>query len=121
MPFDPYQLPSGGLPHLIQVQAPSATRDEFGQNNTTFTTILTCRAAIQSTASQTFRFAAQDNVQASNATDVITIRWPGSGIEILPNMQVLFGTKVYTIQVVDNINNRNRIVRLLCVGQGLGS
>ena len=121
MPFDPFQLPPQGLPHLIQVQAPSTTRDEFGQQNSTFTTILTCRAAIQSTASQTFRFATQDNVQASNATDVITIRWPGAGIEILPNMQVVFGSKIFTIQAVDNVQYRNRIVRLLCIGQGIGS
>ena len=119
MPFDPFQLPPQGLPHLIQVQAPSATRDEFGQQNSTFTTILECRAAIQSTASQTFKFATQNNVQASNATDVITIRW--AGVEILPNMQVVFGTKIFTVQAVDNVQYRNRIVRLLCIGQGIGS
>jgi SPP1 family predicted phage head-tail adaptor len=121
MAVDPCQIQAGKLRHVISIQAPSNVRDEAGQPNATFTTILTTRASIESTASQTFRLAYQGNAQASNATDMITIRWPGQAIEILPNMQVTFKSKTFTIQVVDNVQYRNRIVRLLCVGQGTGN
>jgi SPP1 family predicted phage head-tail adaptor len=121
MPVDPLVLNPGDLRHNITIQSPSTTRDEAGQENATWTKVLCTRASIQSTSSSAFRFSFQNNVQATNTTHLITIRYPGCNITIQPGMQVLFSDQIYTVSAVDNVLQRNRVVHMACMAEALGS
>jgi SPP1 family predicted phage head-tail adaptor len=112
--MDPCYLQPGTLRHSVTIQSPSTTRDAFNQPGTTWTSILTTRASIESTASLTFKFSFQNSTLASNATDVITIRCPA--VTIKPGMQIVFGDQVYTIQDVDDVQRRHRKLVMACVG-----
>jgi SPP1 family predicted phage head-tail adaptor len=114
MSFDPTIIQPGTLKHQVTIQAPSSTRDTAGQPGVTWTTVLTTRAAIEGTASLTFKFSFQNSTLAANATDCITIRYPA--VPIAPGMQVLFGDNAYIVQAVDDVNRRHRVLILACVG-----
>ena len=119
MSFDPTIVDPGTLRHIVTISAPSTTRDSFGQPGSTWNPILTTRAAIESTASQTFKFSFQGNILASNSTDLITLRYPT--VTIKPGYQVAFGDQTYTIQAVDDVRRRHRVLNLACIGEGTGS
>ena len=119
--FDPTQIQPGTLRRQVTIQSPSSTRDAAGQLNSAWTTILTTWASIESTASATFRFSFQGNALASNSTDLIVIRYPGTAAVIKPGMQVVYNNTAYTIQAVDDVLRRHRKLALACVGQDVGS
>lgn len=124
MAFDPLVIRPGDLRHNVSINAPSTTRDVAGQLNATWTTILSTWAKIEGTSSLTFKYSFQNNALASNATDCITIRYPYSDstpLDITPGMQVTWGDQIYTIQAVDDVLRRHRVIHLACVGIGTGS
>jgi SPP1 family predicted phage head-tail adaptor len=112
MPFDPLFLPAGSLRHIVTVQSPSSTRDSAGQPISTWTTILTTRAQIESTTGSAYKELVQDGAIAAQSTDVFTLRWPGSSVDLQPGMRVLFQDNTYIVQAVDNALRRNRVVKL---------
>lgn len=113
MPIDPLYLNPGDLRHKITIQAENtAERDAAGQPVSTWTTILTTRAKIEDSGGSSYKMAFQNNAEAAQSTDLITIRWPGSSIVIEPGQQIIFGTSTYLIQAVDNVLHRNRKIRL---------
>jgi SPP1 family predicted phage head-tail adaptor len=121
MALDPTQIQAGTLRNRVTIQAPSATRDSFGQSGTSWTTVWICQAAIEDSASLTFRFSFQNNILASNATFCITIRYPGDSITIAPGMQVVYGDNTFTIQAVNDVLLRHRVIHLACVGESVQS
>jgi SPP1 family predicted phage head-tail adaptor len=112
MAFDPLYLLAGDLRHKIVIQKPSTTRDDAGQPVSTWTTVLTTRAKIESTTSPAYKSLVQGDAISSQATDVFTLRWPGSSIDLAPGMRVQFGDNLYLVQAVDNILRRDRVVKL---------
>ena len=121
MAYDPLQIQAGTLRHSITISSPSTTRDASGQPGKTWTPILTTRASIESTSSLSFKYSFQNSTLASNTTDCITIRYPGSSIDIWPGMQVTFQNTTYLVQDADDILNRHRVVRLACVSEDSGT
>ena len=115
MPWNPLLLAAGDLRHSITIQQPSTTRDVAGQPVSTWTNVLTTRAKIEGTTSNTYKELVADGAIASQATDVFTLRWPGSSIDLKPGMRVQFGDNIYLIQALDNILRRNRVVKLFCM------
>jgi SPP1 family predicted phage head-tail adaptor len=116
MPYDPTsQLQAGDLRHSITITAASTTRDQYGQPSKIWNTVLITRAKIQSTTTSSYKMLIQAGVETSQATHVITMRWPGSSISIESGMRVLFGDNTYQIEAVDNVLNRNRVVNLFCM------
>jgi head-tail adaptor len=115
MAFDPLYLLSGDLRHKVTIQQPSTTRDAAGQPVSTWITVLTTRAKIEGTTSNTYKELVQDGAIASQATDVFTLRWPGSSIDLKPGMRVLFGDNTLLVQAIDNVLRRNRVVKLFCM------
>jgi SPP1 family predicted phage head-tail adaptor len=111
MPFDPLYLEPGDLRHSVTIQSPSSTQDATGQPISTWTTILTTRAKIESTTGAAYKELVQDGAIAAQATDVFTLRWPGA-IDLKPGYHVLFGDNTYIVQAVVNILERNRVVKL---------
>jgi SPP1 family predicted phage head-tail adaptor len=109
---NPFAIPPGSLRNQIAVQQKSNTVTGTGSPLASWTTILTCMAAINTTAErevyQTGQFSGQ-------VTHRVSIYWPGVSIPITAGMQVLFGTRVFTIQAVDNVQERNRVLHLMCL------
>src|SRR5258708_3237989 len=114
MAFDPTIIQPGSLRQSITIQQPSTTRDAAGQPVSTWTNVLTTRAKIEGTTSNTYKELVADGAIASQATDVFTLRWPGSSIDLKPGMRVQFQDNLYLVQAVDKILRRNRIVKLFC-------
>ena len=121
MAFDPLYIQPGSLRHDVTIQEPSGTRDAAGQLNAAWTPVLSARASIESTSSTAFRFSFQGNVLASNATDLMIVRYPGDSIAIKPGMQIVYGDTAYTITAVDDVLRRHRKLALACVGIDVGS
>jgi head-tail adaptor len=121
MAFDPCQINAGDLRHSITINQQVGTRDAAGQPNSSWTALLTTRAAITSTNSQTFKFSFQGNALASASTDLLTIRYPGSSVVLIPGMQIVYGTELYTLNAIDNVQRRNRVLNLACTSIGTTS
>ena len=113
---NPLYIQPGELRNSIQIQAPSATdRDAAGQPVSTWDLVLTTRAKIEGTNSRTFKESFANNALASQSTDVLTLRWPGSSIVLVPGQRVIFGDNTYLVQAVDNVLRRNVKVCLACI------
>jgi SPP1 family predicted phage head-tail adaptor len=111
----PLAINPGTLRHLITIQSPNTTRDAAGQPIKTWNSLLTTRASIQSTVPATYKDSFANNALSSQASHIITIRWPGSAYDINPSMQVAFGSKTYLISAVDNVLERNRVLRIFAI------
>jgi head-tail adaptor len=111
----PYIDP-GKKRHKIDIQAQSSIQDTFGQQINTWSTTLCCYAAIE-TISTKEQF--QDGF-VSQVVHMISIDWP-RGISILANMRVIVhpiagpNANVFEIQAVENVQQRNLVVRLTCL------
>jgi SPP1 family predicted phage head-tail adaptor len=112
MALDPLYLEPGSLRNAVSIQAPSATADSYGQINTTWNTILNTRAAILPLSQ---REMAQSGNLVSQNTHSITIRYPGATVRIVSGQRVLADVDTYLIQVVEDVLDRHRILKLQCV------
>ena len=110
--FDPLFIAAGDLRHSVRIEAPSATQDAFGQPSSTWTTVLTTRASIQTL---TPRETNENGNLVSQVVHQIKIRYPGRDIRIVSGQRVVGDTQTYRIQAVDDVQNRHRVLRLLCV------
>jgi SPP1 family predicted phage head-tail adaptor len=111
----------GELRHSVEIQSPSTTRDASGEPISTWSAVLTTRAKIDSTSGAAYKDSFSNSVLAAESTDLLTIRWPGSAITVEPGQRVIFGDNTYLIQAVDNVQRRNRKLRLACVVVDEGS
>ena len=114
MPANPLYIDIGSLRHKITIQAQNpAMRDDAGQPIPgDWTDVLTTLASIRSA---TARETVADAQLAAQATYIIMLRWPGSSVRIVTGQRVVFGTSTYLVQDVDNILQRNRVVKLTCL------
>jgi head-tail adaptor len=117
---DPLIIPSGALRNAIQIQAQGPKQDSSGQPSndpTNWSTVLSCFAAIET---ENMREIYQDGF-VSQVVHRITIRWPGPTVPILANMRVVVDpvpgglSSVYEVQAVENVQQRNRVVRMTCL------
>jgi SPP1 family predicted phage head-tail adaptor len=109
MAYDPLILAAGDLRHSVSIQASSTSRDASGQLLQTWDTILTTHASIRSL---TTRETVQDSQLVSQSTHMITIRYPGKSIRLVTGNKLVHGNNVYTIQEVDNVLSRNKVIQL---------
>ena len=110
MPGNPLILPAGSLRNLISIEQSSTTPDSFGQPLNTWTAVLQTRAAINFVNNREIYQADQLTEQVSHK---VTIRWPGGLVSIVPGMRVVFGSHVYKVQAVNNVQQRNRVLEIL--------
>ena len=110
---DPLLIPPGQLRNEITLQAQSQAPDAVtGAPSASWATVMTTMAGI---ASQGSREVFQAQQYASQVTHVLTVRWPGTGVAIAGGMRVSFGTRTFTVQSVENVMERNRVMKLMCV------
>jgi SPP1 family predicted phage head-tail adaptor len=101
----------GELRHRVQIQQESTLPDSFGQPQSTWTTVLTTWARIRA-ASQREQF--QANALVAQITHTITMRYQ-SAVAIAPGMRILFGSRIFTIQVPVNVEERNVLIDVMCL------
>lgn len=109
---DPLAIPSGAMRSQVEIQQQAPTPDSAGQPQAAWTTMWTTPAAISTLSMrevyQTAQFAAQ-------VTHRITVRWPGNSIAIVGGQRVAFGSRIFQVQTVENVQERNRVLHLLCL------
>lgn len=104
---------SGELRHSIQVQQQTNAPDgTTGAPSQAWVPVLTTMAKISTARSSEVFQAAQFSAQVSH---VIKIRWPGAAVTLAGGMQVVFGSRVFKLQTVENVLERNRVVLLHCL------
>jgi SPP1 family predicted phage head-tail adaptor len=110
------KLECGKLRHRIQIVAPSGTQDSFGgvnaANPAQWTTVQTCWSSINSL---TARDLAAAGTFVSNVSHRIVIRNPREAATIGPNQQVWFEGRVFIIQAVQNPDETNKMLYLMCL------
>jgi SPP1 family predicted phage head-tail adaptor len=109
-PIDPLALNAGDLRYSIAIQSRSTTPDSFGQPVTTWTTIRNTRAAIERSSGNEL---AQSGDLASQQIYTIKMYW--NSIPVGPGMRVVSGADSYHVQGVENVQKRNRVLKLTCL------
>lgn len=109
---DPLIINPGELLHSVVIQAPSSTPDTFGQSVTpaTWTAVLTTWAAIYTAGGRETSMASQI---VSDVSHVVKIRWSAAAT-LKANQRVVFGVRTFTVQYVENVLERNRVLLLYC-------
>lgn len=111
--LDPLVIPAGYLRHEVVFQAPGSVRDDAGELvSASWNSYLTTLAGIDSTMSQAYRESFTSDAFSSQSTDLFTIRWPGSNIDIEPGHRILFRGDYYLVQGIDNVRKRDRVLRI---------
>lgn len=102
-------MKAGGLRHKVQIQSKTEDRTATGAVTYTWTTFASPWAAIEPLYGREY-FASQQ-VQAE-VTTRIRIRYR---VGVTPDMRVLWGTRVFSIKSVINLDERNREMHLMCI------
>lgn len=105
-------IAAGGLRHLVLIQQRSTSHDAAGGQVETWTTIRSPWAKIMLAGTPKEQF--QAGGFSAQVGYTISTRWLASPI-VLPGMRVLFGTHVYLIQAVVNVDQRNILMELTCL------
>lgn len=101
-------IAAGHLRHGIRVQSVSSTTDTGGGRVPVWIDYALTHASITPVSGR--EQISGGKVQAS-MTHRITLRWiPG----VTAKMRVLFGTRVFNVRAVRNLDERNRWLELLC-------
>lgn len=92
-------MKAGELRHRIELQAPTATRDDFGAEIITYATTATVWAKVETTAGDE---TIDMNRAGASLTHTITLR---DRSDVLPTWRVLWGSRVFEIGSVvrDNV------------------
>lgn len=104
-------IASGDLRHSVSVQARSTTQDATGGVSDTWVTTGTMRAFIRM---MSFQELTQANKMSSQVSHEIWVRY-NPAVPCLPGMRILYGARVFLIQAPDNVEERNRVLRLMCM------
>jgi SPP1 family predicted phage head-tail adaptor len=105
---------AGKLRHKVTLQSPAGSRDAVGQRTTVWTTVDTVRGAIIPLKSDSRFLAAQAH---ASTTHRIRIRYQPEIAGIDGSWRVLFGSRVFTIDGVINVDERSRELELLSTEQ----
>jgi SPP1 family predicted phage head-tail adaptor len=109
---NPLAIPPGALRYQISLQKQASAQDSFGGESTSWTTVLTVMAAMMDINA---REGYQPGQFVAEVTHRISIHWPGPDIAVAGGMRVLFGSRVFQIQAVENVQERNRVLHLKCL------
>ena len=102
-------MPAGALRHFVTIAAPSGAKDDYGQVSQTFTSIRTGFARISVV---TQREVTETNQVTAQVTHLVQMRWTPNPVAIAPGMRVLFGSRSFLIQTVENVEERNMVLNL---------
>jgi SPP1 family predicted phage head-tail adaptor len=109
---------AGELCHQVEIQQPqTSSGDSFGNSVTpaNWTTVRTTRAAIYTAGGRETSMASQI---VSAVSHVVKVRW--TEVTINANYRVVFGSRFFTVQYVENVLERNRVLLLYCLETNQG-
>jgi head-tail adaptor len=111
MALNPLVINSGQLRHEIAIQQPNDTPDTRGLSAVpaSWTTVRTTLAEIYTAGGRETSMASQIVADVSH---VVKVRWTPVVIE--SGCQVVFGLRTFTVQYVENVYERNRVLLLYC-------
>lgn len=101
-------MQAGALRHFVSIESQSITRSATGEASSTWNTFAQVYARIEPLSGKEF-FAAQET--QNEASTRITIRYLQGVTE---DMRVLHAGRVYHVDVVLNINERDIMMQLMC-------
>lgn len=110
---DPLVIQPGTLRHSVTVQSPDYVADAIGGMSvapTSWTTVRTTFAAIDTAGGREMAQAAQIVSQVSH---VVKLRWTRTVIKA--GYRVLFAGRFFTVQYAENVQERNRVLKLYCL------
>jgi len=108
-----YTVNPADLRNEIQLASRSAAVDGFGQPLTAWNVYYTTYASIRLLSG---REAYQGAEFTSASQYRIRFRWPGDLVGVIgTGDRVLFGGRVFVIQIVDNVEMRSIVVELTCL------
>jgi SPP1 family predicted phage head-tail adaptor len=110
---DPLTIDAGTLRFPVAVQQQTSTQDAFGQEQTSWITLLNTRAAIR-TLTLSERGSASGFV--SEATHRVTMRYQ-SDVPLSAGMRIVYQSHTYLLQAVENVLERNRVITCLVLEQ----
>lgn len=96
---------AGELRHRITIQRQTVTRDGYGAEVPTWSTLATVWAKVVTTSGTEAIDAAQ--VASATLTHEVTIRWRS---DVAPTMQILWGTRTLTIRAVIDDNVKRMLI-----------
>ncbi len=99
---------AGRLRHHVEVQQATETQDEYGGMTLVWETIEQRTASIRPMGGREL-FEAQQVV--ATASHEVRMRYTST---ITPQLRLLFGTRIFEIGQVINVDERNRELVLLC-------
>lgn len=99
---------AGMLRHVMDVETSTVARDAVGEPIETWASVAHVRAACESLSGKELLIGAQVNAAADTK---ITVRYHP---EIVPEARMRWGSRIFDINHVNNIENRNRWMVLTC-------
>lgn len=102
---------AGTLRHKITVQQKSTTRDDYGQPLDAWPDVVTVRASAVNKGGGEFYAAQKINAEV---TELFKTRYSTSTAAIKPKMRVEFGTRHFDILHINNVDEANKELQLLC-------
>ena len=98
----------GSQRNKIIIESAALSKDNFGAITRTYSTFATWWASISP-------ITGREYVSDGKVNSEVTTRMRGRWISgILPAMRAKFGTRIFSIVAVINIDERNREIELLC-------
>lgn len=101
-------MEAGKLRHRVTIQSKAATRDTYGEEVIIWTTVATVWAAVEPLQGREYLEARQ--VTAEVSTRIIIRRRSG----ILPEMRAVYGSRIYDILAVIEVDEARREMELMC-------
>jgi SPP1 family predicted phage head-tail adaptor len=108
-PKNPLLIPAGDLRHVVNILEPTLSTDASGAVQTWTTFLADVRAAIDPIRGTELIRSGQDVTQTFIT---VTIRYV-PGVTAAMRVEAHHGT--YVIQSIENISERNRVLKLLCM------
>ena len=101
-------MKAGRLRHKVLIESETITQDAYGAPTRTWATFATVWASVMPLSGREYFEAGKT---MSDVSTRIQIRY---GTGITPQMRVKFGTRIYSIVSVINMDERNKEIELFC-------
>jgi SPP1 family predicted phage head-tail adaptor len=101
-------MQAGKLRHRIVIQEKSVTRDEYNAEVITWTEVDTVWASVEPLSGREFL---EGRLVEATVSHRITIRYLSG---ITPEMRVLWGSRVFDVEAILNIEERDKMMVLMC-------
>lgn len=102
---------AGNLKHRISLHSSTATANGFGEEAKTWTSYASAWASIEPLQGREIEYAKSIHAEAQFK---ITIRYNSVVAVVTPSHRVLFGSRIFEINAVQNVMENDRNITLYC-------